>query len=60
MFTVTRAGVVARPFKMCMWYFRLITEKNDIFYYDSDELNEARKDRIIYGGYIEDRNGKIY
>ena len=49
-----------QPPLFIMWYFKLITNDGKNFYYDSNELNEAMKDRIKYGGVIVDRNGKIY
>ena len=40
--------------------FKLVTDSGDTFYYDNDELEQARNDRLTYGGTITDKNGKIY
>lgn len=43
-----------------MWCYKLVTNSGDTFYYDSDELEQARIDRLTYGGTITDKNGKTY
>lgn len=42
-----------------MWAYKLVTESGNIYYYDYDELEIARNDRITYGGTLFDRKGKI-
>ena len=43
-----------------MWYYKLVTLGGDIYYYDYDELDEARSDKAKYGGIITDKNGRKY
>lgn len=43
-----------------MWAFILITLSGEIFYYDFDELENAREDKALYGGVLKDKNGKEY
>lgn len=43
-----------------MWCYVLITDSGDSYYYEADELETARLDRLTYGGVIKDRNGKEY
>lgn len=39
-----------------MWVYRLhLSDGQDLYY---DDINEARKDRVQYGGVIYDRTGK--
>lgn len=42
-----------------MWFYKLVTDSGDIYYYDYDELLLAREERAQFGGTIYDRNGKI-
>lgn len=41
-----------------MWYYKLVVNNEDWFYYDYNDLKEARQDKEKYGGSIFDRNGK--
>ena len=43
-----------------MWVYKLETNDGRIFYYDNNELEEAREDKRVFGGTLTDRNGKIY
>lgn len=40
-----------------MWKYRLIIDSGEVLYYDN--LEEARMDKLEYGGTIYDRKGKV-
>lgn len=44
----------------CMWFYRLEALSGQNFYYDKNELAEAREDKANYGGTLTDRKGTIY
>lgn len=43
-----------------MYGYKLVTLNGDTFYYDIDELEQAREDKRVLGGKLTDNNGKEY